>query len=171
MIDNDGMPEDRIEVIYNGVEPSTFAQRPHDRQLIAQSWPSARMTSSSFKVARLDYLKDHATAIRPWNASSRNAQVVRLLLIGEGPERRGDQKICERKTPVRSRPIARRPARHPPTPRGRRYRFTFEHQRGNSADLTASKRWRPECPWCRPTSAALAKSFGWTNRPALHGER
>ena len=39
------------------------------------------------QVARLDYLKDHLTAIRAIERVARECDRVRLLLVGDGPER------------------------------------------------------------------------------------
>jgi glycosyltransferase involved in cell wall biosynthesis len=38
------------------------------------------------QVARLDYLKDHATAVRTIGRVARRQPRVRLMLVGEGPE-------------------------------------------------------------------------------------
>jgi glycosyltransferase involved in cell wall biosynthesis len=40
-------------------------------------------------VARLDYLKDHATAVRTLGQVARGRPDARLVLAGEGPEREG----------------------------------------------------------------------------------
>jgi glycosyltransferase involved in cell wall biosynthesis len=38
------------------------------------------------QVVRLDYLKDHATAVRAMGRVAREVPSARLLLVGEGPE-------------------------------------------------------------------------------------
>jgi L-malate glycosyltransferase len=89
LIYNEGIAPGRVDVIYNGIPLERFDLRltgteraairaqiglePHDLVLI--------------QVARLDYLKDHATAIRTLERLIGRHVNPRLVLVGEGPER------------------------------------------------------------------------------------
>ena len=45
------------------------------------------------QVARLDYLKDHVTAIRTFARVVRQVPLARLVLVGDGPERPGVEEL------------------------------------------------------------------------------
>lgn len=88
LVENEGLPAGRIDVIYNGIPVEAYR-----RELFpdARAWLNAQfgLPADAFvvvQVARLDYLKDHTTAIR---ATARAAQStnIHLLLVGDGPER------------------------------------------------------------------------------------
>lgn len=86
LIANEGLPADRVEVVYNGVDTSTFAgdaNRAESRRLLGAE-PSEFVI---VQVARLDYLKDHDTALRAMARARQSMPQARLVLIGDGPER------------------------------------------------------------------------------------
>lgn len=87
LIENEGLPLERIEVIHNGVDLDPFrrdeAMRPSVRaelQIGADAFVIAH-------VARLDYLKDHLTAVRTMAKLAESRADAVLLLVGDGPER------------------------------------------------------------------------------------
>lgn len=87
LIKNEGIPARRVGVIYNGVDCEAFSAdgRPRDANRIAMEIGAEDFVV--LQVARLDHLKDHLTAVR---AIARLAEAwphVRLVLVGEGPER------------------------------------------------------------------------------------
>ena len=89
LIQNEGIPESRVGVIYNGIDMSPYqnGQRGADR---AQVRADLGLNENEFvvaQVARLDYLKDHLTAVRVIERVARECDRVRLLLVGDGPER------------------------------------------------------------------------------------
>jgi glycosyltransferase involved in cell wall biosynthesis len=87
LVENEGISARRIEVITNGIDTDRFAPSPASRAAVRAE---LGMTSNDFvvmMVARLDPIKDHATAIL---ACARAAEVVpnlRLVIVGDGPER------------------------------------------------------------------------------------
>jgi glycosyltransferase involved in cell wall biosynthesis len=86
LIVNEGLPTGRIEIVYNGIDTDRFTPSPTERESVRNELGLADDDLAIIQVARLDYLKDHLTAVR---TMSRVVQVVpraRLFLVGEGPE-------------------------------------------------------------------------------------
>jgi sugar transferase (PEP-CTERM/EpsH1 system associated) len=86
LIVNEGIPAPRIQVVYNGVDFEQFAHRPAERDCVRRELGLADDELVVIQVARLDYLKDHQTAIRTLGRVCRSLPRVRLVLVGEGPE-------------------------------------------------------------------------------------
>jgi L-malate glycosyltransferase len=87
LINNEGIPAGRVEMIYNGIDLAPFGKSAPDR---ADARPEMGIGPNDLvivQVARLDYLKDHATAIRTLARVVRHRPDARLVLVGEGPER------------------------------------------------------------------------------------
>lgn len=87
LIVNEGIPAQRIEVIYNGVRLDDFASDPQLRTQVRGELGLELDAPVAIQVARLDYLKDHCTAIRAAERVVRRLPNFRLILVGEGPER------------------------------------------------------------------------------------
>jgi glycosyltransferase involved in cell wall biosynthesis len=87
LVNNEGIPAARIEVIYNGVRMDEYRADPADRLAVRAELGLAPSDRVAILVARLDYLKDHSTALRTAERVSRQIPGFRLLLAGEGPER------------------------------------------------------------------------------------
>ncbi|MCI0684582.1 MAG: glycosyltransferase [Gemmataceae bacterium] len=87
LIRNEGIPQRRVGVIYNGIDTAVFANGCHDRDLIRRELGMGPDDFVIFQVARLDHLKDHATAVRTMHRVRRDLPAARLVLVGEGPER------------------------------------------------------------------------------------
>jgi L-malate glycosyltransferase len=87
LIDNEGIPASKIEVIYNGVRLDDFQTDPAMRQQIRAELSIPVAAPVAILVARLDYLKDHATAVRTAERVRQQLPDFRLLIVGEGPER------------------------------------------------------------------------------------
>jgi glycosyltransferase involved in cell wall biosynthesis len=84
---NEGIPASRIRTIYNGVNLAPFLANGQDRQAIRRSLGLAATDFVAITVARLDYLKDHATAVTALARLRAEMPAARLVLVGEGPER------------------------------------------------------------------------------------
>lgn len=87
LIANEGIPSGRIDVIYNGVRLADFSHDPQERLQVRQELGLSPTAPVAIQVARLDYLKDHLTAVRTAERVSQSRPDFKLLLVGEGPER------------------------------------------------------------------------------------
>jgi sugar transferase (PEP-CTERM/EpsH1 system associated) len=86
LVVNEGIPNRRIEVIYNGIDAEKFASNQEDRIKVRRELGLGTADPVIIQVARLDPLKDHATALRCLARVVREAPAARLLLVGGGPE-------------------------------------------------------------------------------------
>jgi sugar transferase (PEP-CTERM/EpsH1 system associated) len=87
LIQNEGIKADRVRVIYNGINLAPFADKAPDRDVVRREMRVGTADLVIVQVARLDYLKDHATAVRTLGQVVRSCPDARLVLVGEGPER------------------------------------------------------------------------------------
>jgi glycosyltransferase involved in cell wall biosynthesis len=87
LIRNEGFPENRVTVISNGVDLAPFDRPAVDRDAVRGEFGLAANALLVLQVARLDYLKDHLTAIRTMERIVRRRPDAHLLLVGEGTER------------------------------------------------------------------------------------
>lgn len=87
LVRNEGLPRHRIRVIYNGVDGERFAPKPERRLPVRQSLGLMETDFVIVQVARLDYLKDHITALRTMARLASQAPEAKLLLVGDGPKR------------------------------------------------------------------------------------
>lgn len=89
LIDNEGIPRHRTEVIYNGIDLSRFDNQNNvqTRDTVREQLHLEPAAFVAILVGRLDYLKDHCTAIRTAARVVKEAPQFRLILVGEGPER------------------------------------------------------------------------------------
>ena len=88
LIHNEGLPASRVNVVYNGIPIDRFARtftqgERTDARAEMQVAPDDLVV---IQVARLDYLKDHLTAVRTLKRVSDQLPDTRLVLVGEGPE-------------------------------------------------------------------------------------
>ncbi len=97
LIHNEGIPAERVGVIYNGADLATFAAPPADQAAVRREIGVNADDFVMIQVARLDGLKDHATAIRTLERVVRERPQVRLVLVGEGPE----QELIDREVRAR----------------------------------------------------------------------
>lgn len=91
LVSYEGIAEDRVQVIHNGVDIAAFDGPPADRAAVRRELGLADDDFAIVLVARLDYLKDHATAIRTAERVAKRLPTAKLLIVGEGPE----QKVIE----------------------------------------------------------------------------
>ena len=88
LIDNEGLPADRVSVIYNGVPLAAFREStPSLREAVRNELEIPTDCDVLIQVARLDHLKDHLTAVRMMATVCRTRPQTLLLIVGEGPER------------------------------------------------------------------------------------
>jgi sugar transferase (PEP-CTERM/EpsH1 system associated) len=87
VIANEGIAPERVEVIYNGIDVDAFRPTGAERDAVRRTLALEANELAIIQVARLDYLKDHLTAIRTVERVAAVRPEVRLLLVGEGPER------------------------------------------------------------------------------------
>ena len=97
LIQNEGIPADRVGVIYNGINLAPFALGTPDRDALRREIGVGARDLVIFQVARLDYLKDHATAIRTVERVAHCCPGVRLILVGEGPETKAIQNLVRQR--------------------------------------------------------------------------
>lgn len=88
LIENEGLSSARVEVVYNGIALDRFdsSKYPNARQHLLSQLNLSDDTMLAVQVARLDYLKDHRTAVRAI-AEASDASHLHLVIVGEGPER------------------------------------------------------------------------------------
>jgi glycosyltransferase involved in cell wall biosynthesis len=96
LIHNEGIPAGRVEVLYNGVDLSPFARPCPDRAALRREVGAEDGDFVIFQVARLDRLKDHATAVRTLARLVPRLPRARLVLVGEGPERGPIEELLRR---------------------------------------------------------------------------
>lgn len=86
LINNEGLPGGRVEVIYNGVDTGSYAAET-DRAEARRLMKAEPGEFVIIQVARFDYLKDHSTALRALSRVLAAVPQARLVLVGDGPER------------------------------------------------------------------------------------
>ena len=86
LISNEGIPAERVDVICNGIDLKPFGTEIPDRTAVRREMSIGPHDLVIVLVARLDYLKDHATAIRTLARVVKQRQDARLVLVGQGPE-------------------------------------------------------------------------------------
>lgn len=97
LVANEGIPTRRIQVIYNGVHLEDFSVNGQDRIAVRRELGIGDNAPVAIQVARLDYLKDHSTALRTAERVRQQLPHFKLLLIGEGPERAKIEKEIEQR--------------------------------------------------------------------------
>jgi glycosyltransferase involved in cell wall biosynthesis len=87
LVENEGIAAPRIEVIPNGIDTDRFASSSALRAEVRAELGIAPNDFLVLMVARLDPIKDHATAIRACARAAAAVSGLRLVLVGDGPER------------------------------------------------------------------------------------
>ena len=86
LIDNEGFPADRVEVVYNGIDVFRFEQAGRYRDEVRRELGIGPDDFVLLMAARLDPIKAHTTAIRAAVCAAACRAGVRLLVAGDGPE-------------------------------------------------------------------------------------
>lgn len=88
LIDNEGLPKHRVELVYNGADLQDLATAPAGaRDRIRDDFGFTDDDFVVVQVARLHELKDHQTALRTVHHARQEFPNVRLLIAGDGDER------------------------------------------------------------------------------------
>jgi glycosyltransferase involved in cell wall biosynthesis len=87
LLHNEGMPPGRVGVLYNGIDLAAFSNHAAERLDVRREVGVGPADFVLIQVARLDPLKDHATAVRTMANVVRQRPDGRLLVVGEGQER------------------------------------------------------------------------------------
>jgi glycosyltransferase involved in cell wall biosynthesis len=87
LIHHEGIPPRRVAVVYNGIEIDHFASGAGQRDSVRRELGLATDDFVAIQVARLDYLKDHVTAVRSIGVAASKIPSLQLIVVGEGPER------------------------------------------------------------------------------------
>lgn len=96
LIHNEGIPDHRVGVIYNGVNLAPFSNGRPDRLAVRREIGVGADDLVLLQVARLNYLKDHATALRTLARLRPERPNARLILVGEGEERNAIQELIQK---------------------------------------------------------------------------
>ncbi len=86
LIDNEGFPAGRVEVVYNGVDTGAFTESARHRETVRREIGVGATDFVLMQVARLDAIKDHATAVRAVGRAAERRGDVRLVIVGDGAE-------------------------------------------------------------------------------------
>ncbi len=88
LVDNEGIPEKRTQVIYNGIDLSKYEEADVSaRGAIRSELSIGERDFVVSLVGRLNDLKDHSTAIRTAKRVAEQIPNFRMLFVGEGDER------------------------------------------------------------------------------------
>jgi L-malate glycosyltransferase len=100
LIHNEGIAPGRVQVIHNGIPLDKFGTQPtaSERAAIRAEIGLGPDDLVLIQVARLDYLKDHATAIRTIERVKNRCSRARLVLVGDGPERGPIESLVRQRT-------------------------------------------------------------------------
>jgi glycosyltransferase involved in cell wall biosynthesis len=98
LIHNEGIPPNRVGVIYNGIDPSPYGDAAVDRAQVRREMGLRPEDFVILKVARLDPVKDHLTAVRTLELVAASLPNARLVIVGEGPERPAIEELVRRRS-------------------------------------------------------------------------
>jgi glycosyltransferase involved in cell wall biosynthesis len=91
LVEYEYLPENRIDIIYNGITPLTVSESCQETLRQELGIHPDEMVIGT--VARLDAVKNQAMMIRATRALCDQGHKLRLLLVGDGPERDALQKL------------------------------------------------------------------------------
>jgi glycosyltransferase involved in cell wall biosynthesis len=89
LVSNEGLAPERIDVIYNGIDPDQFAlsRDPAVRAVVRQELGLQPNQPVVMQVARFHPVKDHETGIRAMAHVAQRLPEAVLVLVGDGDER------------------------------------------------------------------------------------
>lgn len=96
LVEYEGIASRRVEVIRNGVRLEDYIDAGSNEALRREVRRELNLAENDFvilQVARLNYLKDHRTAIRAIEQVRRCGVPVRLLMAGDGEERQNIENL------------------------------------------------------------------------------
>ncbi|EMI56915.1 glycosyltransferase [Rhodopirellula sallentina] len=94
LIDKEGIAAARIDVVYNGINLERFARCEQARQQSRQGLELEPDDVAVFQVARLNPLKDHATAVLAWT-HLKDVPHVKLVIVGDGELRASTEELIQ----------------------------------------------------------------------------
>lgn len=96
LIRSEGLPPQRVEVVYNGVDLTPFRDQNFARRTsVREELGLAADDHVAILVARLDKIKDHPTAIRTLHRVRESLSAAKLVIVGDGPERGGIESLID----------------------------------------------------------------------------
>lgn len=101
MIHETGLPEKKIQVIYNGVDAGRF-EKKHDIAALRRSLGLAEEDRVVGTIARLVPVKNHAVLLDAFDRIAQRIKNVRLLIVGDG-ELRGEMEEKARRLGLQAR--------------------------------------------------------------------
>lgn len=88
---NEGIPGERVRVVYNGIDPDAFPLADTESRAAARKLMGGPGEPGDgpvvLQVARFHPVKDHDTAVRGFAHALKRVPNARLVLVGDGPER------------------------------------------------------------------------------------
>jgi len=87
LTENEGIPSCRIDVIVNGIDTEKYAFSQSIRSSVRAELNVSGDQYLVMMVARLDPVKDHLTAMRACARAATVTPGLRLVLVGDGPQR------------------------------------------------------------------------------------
>jgi len=94
LIENEGIPRSRVEVIHNGIDPDRFVPAdPAEARAQLGLGPEQRVV---MQVARFHPVKDHATGIEAFARAVDAAPDAVLVLVGDGEARPAAEALASR---------------------------------------------------------------------------
>lgn len=94
LVDREGLPAKRIDVIHNGIDPDRFAPNgqtnPNTLRSTLNLPPSAPLV---LQIARFHPVKDHATALHAFTRTRQTLPNAHLALVGDGQQRPEIEKL------------------------------------------------------------------------------
>lgn len=86
LIANEGFSAETVGVIYNGIDLRPYTDGTTDRSTVRAEWGVDADEIVILQVARFDYLKDHATALRMMKLLEPAVPRCRVVFVGDGTE-------------------------------------------------------------------------------------
>jgi L-malate glycosyltransferase len=96
LIRNEGLPDRRIEVVYNGIDPTRFPQRGDASIAEARRRLGLdRDTTVLMQVARFHRVKDHETSVRAVAELTKRGRDFTMVYVGDGERREAMERLAE----------------------------------------------------------------------------
>lgn len=94
LVDREGLPAKRIDVIHNGIDPDRFGDASADaRQVVRAELAIPPGAPIVLQIARFHPVKDHTTALHAFARARQTVDRAHLVLAGDGPQRHIIEKL------------------------------------------------------------------------------